>query len=397
MDQGFIHVRVEVKDYLAAVEYENARHLSDARAMGRVMRTAAALTPADVPHIRVVALRRRVPVLKITFQSTDFMGFLAGKYTAQEFRKLVKLEKADPAERVAPAAREPGILPASMEPEIMDYGLKPAAETWLDDPSGFFKVRLGVDAWGAASLWDGSEFYGWLNIPLYNDISSRVAPLGEDPVRSDIVRYKERNEPRLNSFLLDQVANLGKGTFGRFTVGYMDTQYAGVGAEVLHLLGEGRWSVGVLGDFALKRDPVHPFALKEFQAFDILGSLNYLQPDLGLAGKLRFGRFLGGDPGARLEVARHWDTGASFGFWYTYTDTSGFDDPFNRGYQDKGIFISVPLAMFTREDSAVKHSYAFSPWIRDVGQTVGHFNLLYEFLEDLLPAHVGEHVGEMKN
>jgi len=118
---------------------------------------------------------------------------------------------------------------------------------------------------------------------------------------------------------------------------------------------------------------------------------------LGLAGKLRFGRFLGGDPGARLEVARHWDTGASFGFWYTYTDTSGFDDPFNRGYQDKGIFISVPLAMFTREDSAVKHSYAFSPWIRDVGQTVGHFNLLYEFLEDLLPAHVGEHVGEMKN
>lgn len=402
-EQGFLHVAVSVKENQVRVQYENSKFLSEAQAMGRVMRTVAALTPVNVPRIQVVALRRSVPVLKLSFQAMDFMGFLAGKFSKQEFRRLVAIEKAGPGDRVKTStSQSSGFLGADFEkiglkPELLDYGIKPAVETWLDDPSGFFKARVGVDAWGAASLWEGSDFYAWFNYPFYNNISSRIAPLGENPVRSDMVLYKKRDDPRFNSLLLDQVSNLGWGTFARLSMGYLETEYGGVSAELLHLLGDGAWSVGLMGDWVVKRRPDSQLGVTSFQAYTLLAGLNYLQPDLGLAGKLRVGRFLAGDPGARLELARHWDTGASFGFWYTYTDTSVFKDPFNRGYQDKGIFISIPMAMFTREETPVRHSYAFSPWTRDVGQTVAHFNLLYEFLEDLLPAHVAQHLEEMKN
>lgn len=401
-EQGFFHVAVSVKENQLRVQYENPRFLSEAQAMGRVMRTAAALSPLDVPRIQVVALRRSVPVVKMSFQAMDFMGFLAGKFTKEEFRRMVSLEKAGPGDRVsgsaprASASWRDDLEKVGLKPEILDYGIKPAVETWLDDPSGFFKARVGVDAWGAASLWEGSDFYAWFNYPFYNTISSSIAPLGENPVRSDIIRYKEREDPRFNSLLLDQVSNLGRGTFARLSMGYLETEYAGLSGEVLHLLGDGRWSVGLMGDWVVKRRPDSQFGFTGFQAHTILAGLNYLQPDLGLAAKLRAGRFLAGDPGARLEIVRHWDTGASFGFWYTYTDTSGFQDPFNRGYQDKGIFVSIPMAMFTREETPVRHSYAFSPWTRDVGQTIAHFNLLYEFLEDFLPAHIAEHMEDMK-
>lgn len=399
-EQDFLHVLVEVQENQVRVQYENSKYLSEAQAMGRVMRTVAALTPADVPNIRVIALRRSVPVLKVGFQAMDFMGFLAGKLSKEEFRRLLSIEKAGPQDRLGPKPSQ-GPLAREMDavgirPEILDYGVKPAFETWLDDPSGFFRARVGVDAWGAASLWEGSDFYSWFNYPFYNNIKSAIAPLGDHPVRSDIIRYKKRDDPRFYSLLFDQVWNLGKGTFGRITTGYLETEYAGVSGEVLHLLGDGRWSVGAMADWVVKRDPADPFGLQDFQAYTVLAGLNYLQPDLGLAGKLRVGRFLGGDPGARIEIARHWDTGASFGFWYTYTDTSGFQDPFNRGYQDKGLFISIPASMFTRDETPVRHSYAISPWTRDVGQTIGHFNLLYEFLEDLLPAHIAEHMEDMK-
>ncbi len=397
-EQGFAHVAVSVRENQVRIQYENPRFLSEAQAMGRVMRTAAALAPLDVPKIQVVALRRSVPMVKIDFQAMDFMGFLAGKYNKEEFRRMVEIKKAGPNDRVLPSSNSSSstLERMGLNPEILDYGVKPALETWLDDPSGFFRARAGVDAWGAASLWEGSDFYAWFNYPFYNNIKSAIAPLGENPVRSDMVLYKKRSDPRFNSLLWDQVWNLGGGSFGRMTAGYLETQYAGLSGEFLHVLGDGRWSVGMMGDWVVKRDPESQLGLMDFHAYTLLGSLNYLQPDLGLAAKLRVGRFLAGDPGARLEVARHWDTGASFGFWYTYTDTSGFSDPFNKGYQDKGIFISIPMAMFTREETPVKHSYAFSPWTRDVGQSVARFNMLYEFLEDLLPTHMAEHLEDMK-
>ena len=101
-------------------------------------------------------------------------------------------------------------------------------------------------------------------------------------------------------------------------------------------------------------------------------------PSLGVDAGLKAGRFLGGDPGVRVDVRRTFKY-FSVGFWYSATDTSGFKSPVNRGYQDKGVFFSIPLSIFFDSDLPGKFSYAIAPWTRDPGQTVSRPTSFYPF------------------
>ena len=129
--------------------------------------------------------------------------------------------------------------------------------------------------------------------------------------------------------------------------------------------------------------------------YSVLANLNYQLPDLGLVGRAKIGRFLGGDPGVRFQVDRYYDTGASVSFWYSITDTDQFTGP-NRDYRDKGVKLTIPARMFFDHDSRLRYSYGISPWTRDVGQTIGHHTPLFDFFRDMIPAQIKTHLGEMR-
>jgi hypothetical protein len=106
---------------------------------------------------------------------------------------------------------------------------------------------------------------------------------------------------------------------------------------------------------------------------------------LNLTLQTQAGRFLAGDTGLRFQLTRRYDTGAQVGFWYSLTDTDDLT-LFNRGYNDKGVFIQMPMDIFFNYQTRNKFTYAISPWTRDVGATVHHWQDLYDFAGDLTPA-----------
>jgi hypothetical protein len=67
--------------------------------------------------------------------------------------------------------------------------------------------------------------------------------------------------------------------------------------------------------------------------------------------------------------------------WYSFTDTSVFNDNINKDYHDKGIAISIPLRLFKGADSRTAYSYSLSPWTRDTGQDIDHYNTLFDFID----------------
>ena len=135
-----------------------------------------------------------------------------------------------------------------------------------------------------------------------------------------------------------------------------------------------------------KRVPGTNFELFDDQDYyTALGNLyTYIRP-LDVTLLTQYGRFLGGDVGFRLEASRTYDNGTVIGAWYSFTDTDHFLTADNRGYNDKGVFVRIPANMFSPRESRTTYRYSFSPWTRDVAQTVWHRTNLYTFGSDLMP------------
>jgi len=319
--------------------------------------------------------------------------YLSGRITKDLFKKFIKLELIkDPVSKESlPAYTQTKNQPGRR----FGYGVKPGVETYLNDPSGFFKWRLSVNPWLRTHLWDGADAYARYKIPLYTNIwTTNIIP--PDAVRSDVVEYRGY-DATFDRLILDQVVHFTDRTFGRVSLGYFELMYAGVGAELLTLLGDGRTAVGVEGNWVQKREPDSLLGLKDLKGHTYLGNLYYTIPGLDLTLKAQYGEFLAGDHGWMLEASRTYPSGVTMGAWYSFTDTSEIPGWYNKDYHEKGVFLNLPTRMFMDHDSPGKYYYAISPWTRDVAQNIGQWRTLFGLSKGLTPAEFKARIEKLKD
>lgn len=381
LNQGFRRVGVSYVDRELFVEYENRRYLSEVKALGRVMRTSALLSPEETSKMIFVAKKAGFHLLKAKVSPDDLTDFINGKIQEKDFLELIE---------VSMETRDPEMIPQDKDKRI-SWGVKPTLETYLNDPSGFFKSRGGIDAWSSLSLWKGAGLYSWIKFPIYSDISTDLSPISEEPIRSDVVEYKKGVHPRLETATFDQVLRLGGKTFGIFSLGYLEEMFAGTREEIIYPIGDGRLTLGFEATQVTKREPDDSFKLKDFSTYTVLGSINYAIPDISLIIGSKTGRFLAGDHGTRFEIKRYFGD-AAVGFWYTLTDMEDYLG--GKPYYDKGVFIRLPINLFIDRDSKTTYSYALSPWTRDGGQMVW-CGSLYDYLYRFYPFQVKSNIEDL--
>ena len=97
----------------------------------------------------------------------------------------------------------------------------------------------------------------------------------------------------------------------------------------------------------------------------------------------RAGRFLAKDSGVRMEFKRRFRSGVEIGAWYTKTNGKDITSPGTPAnpYNDKGIFMSIPLRSMLPSDTQAMSGLALAPWSRDVGQMVASPGDLYSMIE----------------
>jgi len=79
----------------------------------------------------------------------------------------------------------------------------------------------------------------------------------------------------------------------------------------------------------------------------------------------------------------------------SFTDTDHLTE-YNRGYNHKGIYVSVPVRMLQDRDSRGRYHYSLSPWSRDVAASVYHGQDLFRMGQDLMPADFSAGLNEIK-
>jgi len=387
---GFFNVSVYTDGSVLLAEFENSKYLSDVKAVGRVLRILLFHSPEDTRTLTVVAKRRDIPIVKVSIEPEHLKKYLLGRISERIFRKLIQVEFVKGSESSG------GGFVGVEEDWRVNYmwDVKPSFETFLNDPSGFFKYRPGIKPFATASAWQGGLLHGMFDIPFYSNIeSSNVPP--PDAVRSDAWKYSGRDYT-FERLLVDQAVQFGSRTFGRVHTGLFERMYGGIGGEILTFLGEGRFAIGLEADFVKKRMPGTSFEFEDFTGHTFLANVYYRFPDPDVTLRARVGRFLGGDEGVLLDVSRRFDTGVIVGGWYSITNTEDvFTDPYNRGYNEKGVFISLPARMFLQRDSAYRFTYAISPWTRDVAATPAHWQELFGMITDLSPGSVKDNMDEL--
>jgi hypothetical protein len=162
--------------------------------------------------------------------------------------------------------------------------------------------------------------------------------------------------------------------------------FAGAGGQLLYFSKESPWAVDLSVDTLRQRDTDGRLTLQGYRTTTTIAAVHYRLHEQGLTFTLRGGRFLAKDEGLRYEVQRRFRSGVRIGAWYTVTDGRDItkpgspDDPYN----DKGIFLSIPLGSMLTRDTRATARFAISPWTRDVGQMVKSPGDLYTIVEDPL-------------
>ena len=390
LEAGFKDVLVYNSGMEVTAEFENDKYLYNPKAAGRGLRILLFHTPREMKKLTVILKRRRLPILSISVKPDHLERYLLGKIPDKIFRKLIEVKSVSDVSKL----EQEGVIKAGDKERVnFQFGIKPDIDIYFNDPSGVFKFRAGIQPFMVASLWEGASGLASYSIPFYSDISSSNIP-PEDAVRSDSFLYLGRDYT-FDRLMLDQEFRLTDRTFGRLSGGYLEYMYAGIGGELLTFLGEGNLAFGVEGDWVRKRKPETQLSLLDFDSYTLLANAYYTIPGVDVTLHAQYGRFLGGDIGWRFEVSRTYNTGATVGFWYSYTDTDDLTG-FNQGYNDKGVFLSLPAQMFLNRETRTRYNYYVSPWTRDVAAKVYHWQELFGLAVDLMPATFKNELSKIK-
>ncbi|WP_025209011.1 YjbH domain-containing protein [Hippea sp. KM1] len=390
-ESGFSNIMVKIEDKRLYIVAENTKYFYQTRALGVVLNILKSIHPKDKKlGVSIILERNFIPEFEFTTTVRDIVDLKDKRISKDNFLYLSKLRTQN---IYVPKGEFSNI-------RMFDWGLKPNTETFLNDPSGFFKYRAGISLWGKYFPWKGGSVYVSVSKYFLNNISTVNKPLSI-PVRSDIVLYEKQNF-NLDTLLFNQIFKVGDVYF-RGAVGLLEYEYAGIDAEVAKPLFDGKLLVGLGGSLVKKRSPDRMFAfadankLKEnvkkyYAPFFLKARINFPSKDLFF--DIKAGRFLAGDYGCRFQISKDIN-GVILSAWYSITNTSVFHDSVNRGYHDYGISLSLPIRLFKGEDSKVVYDYSLSPWTRDVAQDIKHHKELFNYMRRTQPWYLYHHGNEI--
>jgi hypothetical protein len=373
---GFSEIGVENSGGVLWIEAQNDKYYFNTRAVEVLLETVSPLLPEDASYVRIRIKENGIPLLEYSAAADDLRIAAPGEIPRPPAVRIsgFRTDVAE-SERGETVSRRRFVA-----------GLKPSLETFLNDPSGFFKYRLGLAGTVKAFPWTGGMLLVGLEGYPVNTVSTSNTP-PPNPVRSDLPEYK-KEKAAIGRLLYDQIVKTERSIHARIAAGWLEIEYAGADAEAAIPLLDGRIFAGIGGSLVWKRDPHDILRLLDSGSYHTTFLNTRINlPEWNTSLDIKAGRFLAGDRGARFTLSK-FINGVVLSGWYGLTDTTVFNDSINRGYHDKGIAVDIPLRLFEGRDTRTSYRYALTPWTRDAGQDVDHYRNLFDFIGRNTPLHI---------
>ena len=272
----------------------------------------------------------------------------------------------------------------SLDREANRFKIAPKVGFFFNDPSGAFRYSISAVANYDRRLGDGLYLNSAASLQLLETVSGvKQASNSNLPhVRSDVAEYLRGGRFSLSRILLNKYDNPAERVYTRRSAGLYEDMFRGVGGQVLYLPKDSRWAADLAVDALQQRGYKGLFDSRDYKTVTAIGSLHYRLPH-DITVTARAGRFLAKDTGVRMEFKRRFQSGIEVGAWYTHTNGNDITTPGtpSKPYQDRGVFLSLPLNSMLPMDTQSTAGFAISPWTRDVGQMVGSPGDLYDMIE----------------
>lgn len=371
---GFSNIRIKLKGEILFVEAQNDVYFYDPKAIKVISQIISSISKdvKEINKVYIILSHNNVPVLEFETTKQNIDDYNNSKLKTWEFLYLSKVHTDIYKNINAPIQYY----------RQFSYEINPSLQNFLNDPSGFFKYRFGLNGILKYYPWRGSTVVTQIDYYPINNISTINQPLSI-PVRSDFPFYLEK-KLFLDRLLYNQIFKFPHDIYARVAIGLLEIEYAGLDAEIAKPLFNGKLMVGISGNLVKKRSINKPFGLSH-ESYTInhyytgFFNIRYNIPNTQMYVDLKTGRFLAGDIGTQIKISK-FINGVEISTWYSFTNTSIFSDQFNRGYHNFGISVSIPLRLFEGKDTKSVYTYSLEPWTRDVAQDIDHYDELFDYI-----------------
>ena len=361
----------------ATLYLKNGTYMAQAQAVGRAARAMSRSLPASVETFHIVLVAQDLPAGRVSVKRTDLETLEYDPYAAEKLRARVDIGNA-PARRPEGYEFDDGVFPR------FKWAITPAVRSSFFDPDAPLRIELGLRARATYTFAPGLSVTGSVIKPLVGNLDKISRGGGANPrvprVRSFSAQYFRQGDPALEQLTLDYLFKPHPSFYGRVSVGYLETMYGGVSAELLWKPANNRLALGVEVNYAKQRAFDQRLGFRNYDV--VTGHVSaYYDFDNGFQAQIDAGRYLAGDWGATFTVNRKFNNGWKVGAFFTLTDIPFRD--FGEGSFDKGILLEIPLHWGLGDPSRRRIKTAIRPLTRDGGARLNVSNRLYGIVSEV--------------
>ena len=324
---GFLNVRTgaDREKALLVIEYENSRYNhNELDGLGVVAGLAVDTVSPDFEILRMIILKKGIPVLQVSALIADFRDFLHDSGKSAPLYGSLEITP-DTSDDKTVRFIDSDANPSRLTSELAIY---PGLKTYVGTEVGTFDYLLSVKPDYYLNLWKGAVVNARFDIPVSwseNFADGKVYRGNRGSSQADRLMLFQtiRATPRV-------MLNLGGGMIFHDTYGTVN--------ELMWTPGEGNHRFLLKQAYTSSSDPQAPFQSNRVY----LGSYRYYVGPLDLYLEGTAGQFLDNDRGFSVELKRFFgDTAFSLFYRDSRTEAKANVDP--ERVQMAGVQISIPL------------------------------------------------------
>ncbi|HAT2610531.1 TPA: YjbH domain-containing protein [Kluyvera intermedia] len=377
---GFANPQIQVKGDTLYVTGEQVKYRDSQEGVIRANRIIMNDLPEGIRTIRVTENRLNMPQVTTETDVASLQRHLEGEPLGQE-TQLVQ-QRVEP---IVPDLPEQGWY---IEKSSFDFHIDPVLNQSVGGPESFYMYQLGAMATADWWLSDHLLTTGSLFANIANNYDkfnyTNPPPDSKLPRVRTRVREYVQNDVYVNNLQANYFQYMGNNFYGQVYAGYLETMYGGAGAEVLWRPVDSNWAFGIDANYVKQRDWRSAQDMMKFTDYSVkTGHLTaYWTPPFAqdVLIKASVGQYLAGDKGGTLEVAKHFDSGVVVGTYATITNVSPKE--YGEGDFTKGVYVSIPMDLFTSGATRSRAAVGWTPLTRDGGQMLGRKFDLYSMTSD---------------
>ncbi|SCC49406.1 YjbH domain-containing protein [Kosakonia oryziphila] len=375
---GFADPQIQVKGDTLYVTGQQVKYRNTQEGIERANRIIMNDLPDGIRTIRVTENSLNMPIVTTETDVASLKRHLEGEPLGQDTELVQK--RVTP---IVPDSTEQGWY---IDKSSFDFHIDPVLNQSFGGPESFYMYQLGVMAtadwwWTDHLLTTGSLFANVAN--NYDKFSYTSSDSALPRVRTRVREYVQ-NDYYVNNLQANYLHYLGNNFYGQVYAGYLETMFGGAGAEVLWRPVDSHWAFGIDGNYVKQRDWRSPQDMMKFTNYSVkTGHFTaYWTPWFAddVLIKASVGQYLAGDKGVTLDISKHFDSGVVIGAYATKTNVSAAQ--YGEGQFTKGVYVSVPLDLFTTSPTRSRAAVGWTPLTRDGGQKLGRKFELYDMTND---------------